>query len=52
MEYFVEHIIALNMQDNKEKAFKEFMDKMCVAEKSVECNGCYSEEEVEELAKI
>lgn len=37
----------------KEKAFKEFMDKMCAAEKSVECNGYYSEEELEEeLAKI
>lgn len=49
----MKQLILLNTQDNKEKAFKEFMDEMCAAEKSVECNGCYSEEEVEEeLAKI
>lgn len=53
VEKFVEQLILLNMQENKEKAFKKFMDKMCAAEKSVEYNGYYSEEEAEEeLAKI
>lgn len=53
VENFVEQLISLNIQDNKEKAFKKFMEKMCAAEKSVEYDGCYSEEEAEgELAKI
>lgn len=53
VENFVEQLISLNVQDNKEKAFKKFMDKMSAAEKSVEHDGYYSEEEVEEeLAKI
>ena len=41
------------LQANKETAFKTFMDKMAAAENSVQENGFYSEEEVEEeLAKI
>lgn len=50
---FVEQPIALNDQTNKENAFKTFMDKMDVAEKSIQENGYYSEDEVEEeLDKI
>ena len=53
VEDFVEQLIALDTQANKENAFKAFMDKMAAAEKSVQENGYYSEEEVEEeLAKI
>ena len=53
VERFVEQLIALNSQANKENAFKTFMDKMASAEKSVQENGFYSEEEVEEeLDKI
>ena len=53
VESFVEQLIALNNQTNKENAFKTFMDKMAVAEKSVQENGYYSEDEVEEeLDKI
>ena len=53
VESFVEQLIALNNQANKENAFKTFMDKMAAAEKSINENGCYSEEEVEEeLDKI
>ena len=53
VENFVEQLIALNTQANKESAFETFMDKMNAAEKSVQENGYYSEEEVEEeLAKI
>ena len=53
VESFVEHIISLNNQSNNENAFKTFMDKMAAAEKSINENGCYSEEEVEkELDKI
>ena len=53
VESFVEQLTALNNQANKENAFKSFMDKMAVAEKSVQENGYYSEEEVEEeLDKI
>ena len=41
------------LQSNKETAFKTCMDKMAAAENSVQENGFYSEEEVEEeLAKI
>ena len=43
----------MNNRSNKESAFSIFMDKMSVAEKSVQEHGCYSEEEVEkELDKI
>lgn len=53
VESFVEQLIAVNRQANKETAFKTFMDKMAVAEKSVQEDGYYSEEEVEEeLAKV
>ena len=53
VESFVEQLIEVNRQSNKETAFKTFMDKMAAAENSVQENGCYSEEEVEEeLAKI
>ena len=53
VESFVEQLIALNNQTNKENAFRTFMDKMAAAEKSIHENGCYSEEEVEEeLDKI
>ena len=53
VESFVEQLTALNNQANKENAFKTFMGKMTVAEKSVQENGYYSEEEVEEeLDKI
>ena len=53
VESFVEQLIALNNQANKENAFRTFMNKMAAAEKSVQENGYYSEEEVEkELDKI
>lgn len=53
VENFVEQLIALNQQTEKESAFRTFMDKMNLAEKSVQENGYYSEEEVEEeLDKI
>ncbi len=53
VENFVEQLIALNQQTEKESAFRTFMDKMKLAEKSVQENGYYSEEEVEEeLDKI
>ena len=53
IENFAEQYLLLNNQVNKESAFSIFMDKMTVAEKSVQEHGCYSEEEVEEeLDKI
>lgn len=53
VENFVEQLIALDTQIEKEKAFNTFMDKMNAVEKSVQENGYYTEEEVEEeLAKI
>ena len=53
VEDFVEQLIAVNRQTNRETAFKTFMDKMDAAEKSVQEEGYYSEEEVEkELSKI
>ena len=53
VENFVEQLITLNQQTEKESAFRIFMDKMNLAEKSVKENGYYSEEEVEEeLDKI
>ena len=48
VENFVEQLIALNQQTEKEGAFRTFMDKMNLAEKSVQENGYYSEDEVEE----
>lgn len=53
VENLVERLSQLNAQSKKEAAFKVFMEKMTAAEKSVEENGYYSEEEAEEeLAKI
>ena len=53
VENSVEQLIALNQDTEKENAFRTFMDKMNLAEKSVQENGYYSEEEVEEeLDKI
>lgn len=53
VENFVEQLIASNQRSDKVSAFKTFMDKMNLAEKSVQENGFYSEEEVEEeLYKI
>lgn len=48
VEDFVEQLIAINSQSEKEKAFHIFMDKINIAEKSIEENGYYTEEEVEE----
>ena len=43
----------MNNQANKESAFRTFIDKMSIAEKYVQENGYYTEDEVEEeLAKI
>ncbi len=53
VENFVEQLIALNQHSDKEDAFRTFMDKMNLAERYVQENGYYSEEEVEkELDKI
>ena len=52
VESFVEQLL-LNTQENKENAFQTFMEKMNAAEKSVQEQGLFSEEDVEEeLAKI
>ncbi len=53
VENFVEQLIASDQNSDKEDAFRTFMDKMNLAERSVQENGYYSEEEVEkELDKI
>ena len=53
VENFVEQLIALDQDTEKENAFRTLMDKMNLAEKSVQEYGYYSEEEVEEeLDKI
>ncbi len=53
VENFVEQLIASDQHSDKEDAFRTFMDKMNLAERSVQENGYYSEEEVEkELDKI
>ena len=53
VESFVEQLLLINTQTKKEKAFNTFMEKMNVAEKSVQEQGYFTEEEVEdELAKI
>lgn len=53
VESFVEQLLMINTQIQKEKAFKTFMEKMNAAEKSVQEQGYFTEEEVEEeLAKI
>jgi len=46
VESFVQQLLDVNVQ--KEKAFRIFMDKMNAAERSVQEHGYYSEEEVEE----
>lgn len=51
VENFVEQLIDAN--NRKERAFRTFMKKMDAAEKFVQEDGYYSEEEVEEeLAQI
>lgn len=53
VENFVEQLIASERLTEKERAFRTFMNKMNLAEVSVQENGFYSEEEVEkELDKI
>ncbi len=53
VESFVEQLLLINTQAKKESAFKTFMEKMNAAEKSVQEQGYFTEEEVEEeLAKI
>lgn len=52
VENFVEQLIASNQHSDKEGAFRTFMDKMNLAEKSVQENGYYLEEVEEELDKI
>ena len=53
VEKFVEQLLVLNTQAQRERAFKFFMEKMSVAERSVQEQGYFTEEEVEaELAKI
>lgn len=52
VENFEEHLLLINKQ-TKEDAFKTFMEKMKAAEKSVQEQGFFTEEEVEEeLARI
>ncbi len=48
VEKLVEQLLALNMQNKRESAFRTFMEKMDAAEKSVLEDGYFSEEEVEE----
>lgn len=51
VEDFVERLIAANNQ--KDNAFKVFMEKMDEAERTIQKYGYYTEEEVEEeLDKI
>ena len=53
VENFEEQLLGVNTQIKKESAFKIFMEKMDAAEKSVQEQGYFAEEEVEEeLAKI
>ena len=53
VEAFVEQLLLMNTQSKRDVAFKTFMDKMNAAEKSVQEQGYFTEEEVEEeLAKI
>lgn len=44
MDNFEERLIALNQHSDKESAFRSFMNKMNLAEESVQGNGCYLEE--------
>lgn len=53
VEKFVEQLLSLTVQNEKESTFKVFMEQMNVAETSVLEHGYFSEEEVEkELEKI
>ena len=53
VENFVEQLLQSNTQMKRENAFKLFMNKMEAAEKSVQTEGYYSEEEVEkELSQV
>lgn len=53
VENFVEQLLSVNVQAKRENAFRTFMDKMNAAEKSVQEQGYFTEEDVEEeLAKI
>ncbi|MGN0332475.1 MAG: hypothetical protein ACI4D9_05530 [Lachnospiraceae bacterium] len=53
VESFVEQLLLVNTQAKKESAFRTFMEKMDAAEKSVQEQGYFSEEEVEEeLEKV
>ena len=53
VENLVEQLLSLNVQNKRESAFRTFMEKMDAAEKSVQEQGYFTEEEVEEeLAKI
>lgn len=53
VESFVEQLLSVHTQTKKESAFKTFMEKMNAAEKSVQEQGYFSEEEVEEeLEKV
>lgn len=53
VENLVEQLLSLNEQNKRESAFRTFMEKMDAAEKSVQEQGYFTEEEVEEeLAKI
>ena len=53
VEAFVEQILVMNIQSKRDAAFKDFMNKMNAAEKSVQEHGYFTEEVVEaELVKI
>jgi glutathionyl-hydroquinone reductase len=53
VENFVEQLLSVNVQTQKDSALKTFMEKMTAAEKSVQEQGYFTEEEVEqELEKI
>ena len=53
VENFVEQLLSLNAQTKRENAFRTFMEKMNAAEKSVQEQGFFTEDDVEEeLAKI
>ena len=50
---FVEQTLSLMEQEKFESVFRNFRDKMNAAEKSVQKQGYFTEEQVEtELAKI
>lgn len=44
VDNFEERLIALNQHSDKKSAFRSFMNKMNLAEESVQGNGCYLEE--------